>query len=128
MTEDHSRWIDQAVAASRAKHYDEARELALRVLREDGTNVKALWVVASVTASINERRNALNQLLRLQPDNIAARQMLDSTEMRHMPVSSERISAISATSNSASQPVFLYAAVASLVLILVSTVSAAVIF
>ena len=80
MASDHEQWIAQALELARAKRYDEARELALRVVREDSSNPRALWIVASATSSLNERRNALRALLRVQPDNLHARQMLDAIE------------------------------------------------
>ena len=126
MTE-HEKWIEQAVTHTRAKRYDQARELAIRVLREDGSNIKALWIVASVTESLNERRNALNQLLRVQPENIAARQMLNS--MNQSYTSNSRTAEVTyPTLRHSSQPVYFYAAIASLLLVLVSTFSAAIIF
>src|SRR5215217_4033898 len=82
MIADHAEWIRQATELAHSKHYDDARELALRVIREDGRNVSALWLVACVTNSLNERRNALRALLRIQPSNLSARQMLDATEQQ----------------------------------------------
>lgn len=72
--------IKQAGDLARIKCYDEARELAITVLREDARNTKALWIVACVTASLNERYNSLRALLRIQPDNEAAQEMLGVTE------------------------------------------------
>ncbi|MEO8391880.1 MAG: hypothetical protein ABI700_02710 [Chloroflexota bacterium] len=80
MMSEHGEWIQQATELAHIKHYDEAREQALRVIREDGRNVSALWLVACVTNSLNERRNALRALLRIQPGNESARQMLSATE------------------------------------------------
>ena len=82
MKSEHEGWIAKAIELARAKNYDDAREMAMRVVREDGSNAKALWIVANVTDSIPERRNALKALLRLQPDHITAQQMLDAIE-RH---------------------------------------------
>lgn len=83
MRDSHQDMLAQALAFAKNKRYDDARETAMRVLREDGTNKKALWIVANVTDSIPERRNALKALLRLEPDHLAARQMLDALERQH---------------------------------------------
>ncbi|MEP7292879.1 MAG: hypothetical protein ABI835_13940, partial [Chloroflexota bacterium] len=83
MAAEHEKWLAQALEFARVKRYDDARELALRVIREDGTSTKALWIVAHVTDSVPERRNALKALLRLQPDNLAARQTLDAIERQY---------------------------------------------
>lgn len=83
MKDHQETWLAQAVEFARTRRYDDAREMAMRVVREDGTNRKALWIVANVTDSIPERRNALKALLRLEPDHLAARQMLDGLERQH---------------------------------------------
>ena len=78
MTE-HEELLKQATEFARLRRFDEARRLALRVAREDGRNTEALWITACVTVSLNERRNALRALLRLQPENVLARRMLGDT-------------------------------------------------
>jgi hypothetical protein len=83
MKSHHEEWLAQAVEFARSKRYDDSRETAMRVIREDGTNIKALWIVANVTDSIPERRNALKALLRSEPDHLAARQMLDALERQY---------------------------------------------
>jgi hypothetical protein len=82
MMPDHAEYIRQATELAHIKRYDDARELALRVIREDGCNVSALWLIACVTNSLNERRNALKALLRIQPSNLPACQMLSETEQQ----------------------------------------------
>ena len=79
----HEEWLAQAIAFAQKKRYDDSREMAMRVIREDGSNAKALWIIANVTDSIPERRNALKALLRTQPDHLAARQMLDAIERQY---------------------------------------------
>ena len=87
MFEEHDEWLRQATEWAHAKRYDDARELALRVIREDGRNANALWLVACVTDSLSERRTALRALLRIRPDNQPAIQMLNVTEhnLRNYP-------------------------------------------
>ena len=131
MVPEHEQWITQAVELARRKQFDQARELAVKVVREDGRNTRALWIVASTTASLSERRNALNALLRLQPDNLHARQMLNSIEQdakkinttNNTNTSSKSSTAIrSIKPDSTSQHLLLYAAVAIAALVIVATV------
>jgi hypothetical protein len=126
MVAEHEQWIAQAVELARRKRFDDARELALQVVREDGRNPKALWIVASTTASLTERRNALNALLRLQPDNLHARQMLNAMNQGTKPTtqnSSKSSTAIhSIAPNATSQPVMLYTAVILAALVIVAAV------
>ncbi|MBI1258563.1 MAG: hypothetical protein GC204_13930 [Chloroflexi bacterium] len=137
MVAEHEQWIAQAAELARRKKFDEARELALQVVREDGRNPRALWIVASTTASLTERRNALNALLRVQPDNLHARQMLDAlnhdsksvapntNDSSNSSKSSTAIRSIAPTSN-ASQPMMLYTAVILAALVIVAAVIVAV--
>lgn len=121
MTAEHERWIAQAVELSRAKRYDEAREYALRVVREDGRNAKALWIVASTTGSLTERRNTLKALLRVQPENLHAQNMLNSIEQEikaHVVKSTSEVRSIKPAP--APQHVLLYAAVALAALVIVA--------
>jgi hypothetical protein len=127
MVPEHEQWIEQAVKLARAKKYDEARALAVKVIREDGRNEKALWIVASVTDSLVERRNVLNTLLRLQPDNIHAQRLMKDIEEQFR----NRKSAAAATQTTAAvrtlkfpnfQPTMLYAAFAIAGLVLLATI------
>ena len=119
---EHEEWISKAVELAKAKRYDDARALAVRVIREDGRNTKALWIVASVTESLNERRNALNALLRLQPDNQHARRMLQDIEQEYRANISSRSSTAVRSIKPAFQPALLYTAVAIAALVLIATV------
>ena len=141
MVAEHEQWIAQAAELARRKKFDEARELALQVVREDGRNPRALWIVASTTASLSERRNALNALLRVQPDNLHARQMLDTMNQASRTISSidnsddsnnnssgkssTAIRSIAPTSSPA-QPMMLYTAVILAALVIVAAVIVAV--
>jgi len=118
---EHEEWINKAVELAKAKRYDDARALAVRVIREDGRNTKALWIVASVTESLNERRNALNALLRLQPDNQHARRMLQDIEQEYRANISARSSTAVRSIKPAIQPTLLYTAVAIAALVLIAT-------
>ncbi len=96
MTSEHEAWLERATSAQRAKRYDEAREYAMRVVREDGRNARALWLVATSTSFLSERRNALNMLLRVQPDNLPARQMLNALDQERK--ATNEVKAVSAGS------------------------------
>ena len=116
MLSDHEQWLAQAVDQARAKRYDEARELALRVVREDGRNPKALWIVASTTASLTERRNALKALLRVQPDNLHAQKMLNTIDQEFKtsssPTATAAVHSIEAPTLTLPPHLLLYAAIA----------------
>lgn len=124
MTDEHERLLAKAVEFARARRYDEAREYAIRVIREDGRNPKALWIVASSTGSLNERRNALKALLRVQPENLHAQKMLDSLEKeikaKGMKLVTGEVSAIQR--EPAARPFVLYAAIAVATLVIVAAV------
>lgn len=127
MTAEHERWLAQAIEFARVRRYDEAREYALRVIREDGRNAKALWIVASSTGSLTERRNALKALIRVQPENMHAQKMLTSLEKelqaKGIKVVTGEVRAVQA--DSVSRPLMLYAVVAVTALIVVAAVAIA---
>lgn|GEM_PF-6316969 len=109
MTEEHHDWLGRATEMARVKRYDEARELALRVLREDGSNPKALWIVASATNSLSERRNVLRTLVRVQPENLKAQQILNSVERELRVATSSQFTAVAAQPMKPTlQPALLY--------------------
>lgn len=126
MMSDHDEWIAQAVKLARAKRFDQARELAMRVVREDARNTKALWVVANVTNSLTERRNALKALLRLQPDNLYAQKMLESTDQEFKTPAPRSTSAVRSIKPDTTdqQRLILYAAAAIVVLVVVAAILA----
>lgn len=82
MKQEHQRWIAEALRLGRAKHFDDAYRLASLVICEDATNPQALWLVATMTSSLHERRWALITLLRLQPQFAHAREMLNVTNKK----------------------------------------------
>jgi hypothetical protein len=124
MTAEHERWLTQAVEFARTKRYDEAREYALRVVREDGRNAKALWIVATSTNSMTERRNALKALIRVQPDNLHAQKMLDTLD-RELKASGIKVvtgEVRSVPAPSAANHTLLYAVVAVTALVIMAAV------
>jgi hypothetical protein len=70
-------WVKQAITLAKQGQYDQAKEMALQVYRENPRSVDALLIIASVTASQTEKRNALNQVLRIDPEQPHARLMLE---------------------------------------------------
>ncbi len=78
-----------------------------------------------MTNSLTERRNALNALLRVQPDNLYARQMLKSTDQEFRATTSTRsTSAIRSIKPDTTdqQRMILYAAAAIAVLVIIAAV------
>jgi hypothetical protein len=125
ITEEHQDWLGRATEMARVKRYDEAREFALRVLREDGSNPKALWIIASTTSSLAERRNVLRTLVRVQPENLKAQQILNSVERELRVATSSRSSAVAETMKPTFQPMLLYAVAIAAVLIIAAALIAA---
>ncbi len=78
MKAEHQRWIAEAIRLGRAQRFAEAYHLASLVVTEDENNLQALWLVATMTNSFHERRQALNTLLRLQPNDFHARQLYNA--------------------------------------------------
>ncbi len=77
---EHERWIAEALRLGSMKRFDEAYRLVSLVICEDAKNVKALWILATTTTLLNERRWALRTILRLEPDCFHAHQLLNATE------------------------------------------------
>lgn len=125
MSEEQQGWLAQAVEMARVKRYDDARELALRVLREDGNNPRALWIVASATNSLAERRNVLRTLVRVQPENQHARQILNTIE-QELRSTASRSAAATQTLKPTPQPILLYALAFAALVIVAAAFAAAV--
>jgi hypothetical protein len=70
-------WVKQALSLAKQGQFDQAKEMALQVYRENPRSVDALLIIASVTPSQTEKRNALNQVLRIDPEQPHAKLMLE---------------------------------------------------
>lgn len=125
MSEEQQGWLAQAAEMARVKRYDDARELALRVLREDGNNPRALWIVASATNSLAERRNVLRTLVRVQPENQHARQILNTIE-QELRSNASRSATATQTLKPTPQPLLLYALAFAALVIVAAAFAAAV--
>lgn len=125
MSDEQQGWLAQAVEMARVKRYDDARELALRVLREDGNNPRALWIVASATNSLAERRNVLRTLVRVQPENQHARQILNTIE-QELRSTASRSATATQTLKPTPQPLLLYALAFAALVIVAAAFAAAV--
>lgn len=125
MSDEQQGWLAQAAEMARVKQYDEARELALRVLREDGNNPRALWIVASATNSLAERRNVLRTLVRVQPENQHARQILNTIE-QELRSTASRSATATQTLKPTPQPLLLYALAFAALVIVAAAFAAAV--
>ncbi|MBN1286982.1 MAG: tetratricopeptide repeat protein [Anaerolineae bacterium] len=75
--EDINQRLRAANRALNQEEFDEAVALLKGVLRDDPENVKAWWLMASAVDSPEEARDALEQVLELDPDHAEARSMLD---------------------------------------------------
>lgn len=114
----HESLVERAAEYARQRNFEMAREIALEVIREDGRNIKALWIIANVTPSLIERRNALNAVLRLQPENSHARVMLNTVNDQ-IRASSPAAPAVEAVApRFAVSPVVLFTVFAALVALL----------
>ncbi len=76
MTNNIEALMQQAIAAAKTGKRDEARQILLKVVREDETNIRAWMLLARVATDANEKRTALNNVIELDPDNQQANQML----------------------------------------------------
>lgn len=70
-------WVKQAIDLAKQGQHDQAKAMALQVYRENPLDVDALLIIASTTNSPIEKRNALNQVLRIDPEQPHARLMLE---------------------------------------------------
>lgn len=68
--------IQQAITAAKNGKRDEARQILLKVVREDAENARAWMILARVTSDPSEKRTALNNVIELEPNNQQANQML----------------------------------------------------
>ncbi|NJO83547.1 MAG: hypothetical protein HC828_12500 [Blastochloris sp.] len=72
--------LQQAMKLARERKFDDARRIAMQVYKEQPNSTNALWIIVRSTASNSERRNALNHLLRLSPDDVQARLALEAMD------------------------------------------------
>ncbi|NDJ59747.1 MAG: tetratricopeptide repeat protein [Chloroflexi bacterium] len=70
----------QGIAAAKANHKDQARQLLQQAIRLDPSNEAGWLWLASVAASARERRFALEKLLELNPTHDTARKALAAME------------------------------------------------
>jgi len=76
MTNNTEALIQQALAAAKVGKRDEARQILLKLVREDETNARVWMLLARVATDANEKRTALNNVIELEPNNTQANQML----------------------------------------------------
>lgn len=80
MSSSHDALLKQAVELAKANKRAEARELILKVLRQDEGNVRAWTLLARITTDIDERRVALMNIVNLEPFNVQAQEALAKLE------------------------------------------------
>lgn len=67
----------EATRLIQEERFDEAVGILEEILRHDINNVNAWWLIANAVDAPDEAREALNMVLKLNPNHAKARQMLD---------------------------------------------------
>lgn len=115
MPQDSEARIQQAIAAAKNGNRDEARQILLKVVREDEENVRAWMLLARVTTDPSEKRTALNNVIELEPDNQQAHQLL--AQLTISGVLSEETENAARTGNSLRRVIFVMMGIMVLVII-----------
>ncbi len=74
--------LEAGIAALRAGDKRRARRLLGQVVNDDPDNVAAWWFLSAVLEDPEQRARCLREVLRLRPDHVEARQMLNALERR----------------------------------------------
>jgi tetratricopeptide (TPR) repeat protein len=80
-----SQRLNQAYELIKAKKKQEAVDILLPILKFDDNNADAWWLMANALEAPGEIREALENVLRLRPENDKARKMLDNLNLRYPP-------------------------------------------
>ncbi|HDD25451.1 MAG TPA: tetratricopeptide repeat protein [Chloroflexi bacterium] len=67
-----TQWLREGIAAAKAGRTQEAQDLLTRAVEADETNVSAWLWLSGVTQDLDERELYLQNVLSLDPDNVAA--------------------------------------------------------
>ena len=76
----HDALLRQAIELAKSNKRTEARQIILKVVGQDEENARAWMLLAQVTTDLNERRNALMQVVNLEPFNNKAQEALAKLE------------------------------------------------
>jgi hypothetical protein len=78
MSEENRQVLQDAYGLIRAGNKQEATRLLINVLKADRNNADAWWLLANATNDSDKKRQALEQVLRINPAHGAARRALDT--------------------------------------------------
>src|SRR5687767_10489025 len=78
MAEGNQQVLHDAYELIKSGQKQEAMRLLVQVLQSDRNNANAWWLLANATDEPGKKQQALEQVLRLQPDHGAARRALDT--------------------------------------------------
>jgi len=85
MNLDTQAQMQRAYTLIKEKRYPEARDILMPITRNEPQNADAWWLLANAQTDPNAARDALNILLRLNPDDQRGRQRLDQLNQQHPP-------------------------------------------
>ena len=80
-----SSLLHQAVELAQAGQREQARQMFLQFLQDEPDNEVAWLWVASVASDQDEYAHALNEVLRINPENPRARSLLDDYHRQYKP-------------------------------------------
>ena len=78
--ENSGQTLEAAVALAKSGNRTEARDITMQILKANPSDTSALWLLANVTSSVEERRKALTRLLQLKPNAEKAKAMLEAMD------------------------------------------------
>lgn len=91
-------WLQEGIGALRTGDRIEARRCLERAVAEDPDNIAAWWFLAAVRSNVEQKIEALRQVLRLRPEHAEAQLLLTRLEQgapEVRPLADERIPASS---------------------------------
>lgn len=77
--------LQQASQFAEDGHFDRARELVLRAIKNDKLDVEAWWALAHVARTDKERDRAIREVLQLEPNHSHALLMRDQIRAGSVP-------------------------------------------
>ncbi len=86
MNLDTQAQMQRAYTLIKDKRYAEARDILMPITRNEPQNADAWWLLANAQTDPNAARDALNILLRLNPNDERGRQRLDQLNQQFPPV------------------------------------------
>lgn len=74
---DNYTLLQQASQFAESGQFDRARQLVIQAIKNNGQDSEAWWALAQVARTDNERRRAIDEVLRLDPHHMHALHMRD---------------------------------------------------